>query len=187
MKACIISAKAARCFMQNIFLPQEIFGKAYKKRCWLFASETYISSVFLSLYLEKCSLFCWWWCLFFFVFFSGSEDGSLCLSNQHENITAFYFSSAVLTLCIPSSFTQTLWKSCLNILLRVKAKNLTAPNCILWPISSRISVASSWIISGDSPISFANWRENKQKSSQMWFLSPCPCTPFNVPQQLWQH
>lgn len=53
MKACIISAKAARGFMQNIFLPQEIFGKAYKKRCWLFASKTYISSVFPSLYLEK--------------------------------------------------------------------------------------------------------------------------------------
>lgn len=83
---------------------------------------------------------------------------------------------AILTFWIPSSFTHTFEKICLNILLRAKAKNRMAPRCSLWLISSRISQASSWRTSTDWRDSLQSWKEEgkqghvSEKEKSTFFL-----------------
>lgn len=77
------------------------------------------------------------------------------------------FLQAILTFWIPSSFTHTFEKICLNILLRAKAQNRMAPRRSLWFISSRMPQASSRRTSAD-------WRDSlesyKKRESRDKFL-----------------
>lgn len=73
------------------------------------------------------------------------------------NLPFFIVRLRTLTLWMPSSLTQTCWKRVLKALLRAKAKKRTVLIWSRWAISSRMTEASSWMMSGASPDSCDTW------------------------------